>query len=73
MSEYNPWQTVNIILVLAPLAVASWIGLLYLLFWAFGVKAREALDDITLPEAVFFAGWAFSSAYLVAAIYSRFL
>lgn len=62
-----------LILVLAPLGCLAWLAMLFIAFKLFGIHPKKALYDISLPEAVFFGSYAFASAYLVAALFSRFV
>lgn len=62
-----------VLLGLAPLAVFSWLWLFRYVLRKLGVTEENALEDITLPEAVLYAGIGFSSAYLVGAVFSRFV
>ena len=62
-----------LLLSLAPIACIAWLGMIWVAFRWFGIHPKEVLREITLPESVFFSGYAFSSAYLVASVFSRFL
>ena len=63
----------EILLLLAPIACVCWLAMMWLCCLMFGVHPREVLDEITLPEAVFFLGIAIACAHLVAAVFSRFI
>ena len=64
---------IKTILILAPLGMLAWVIQLYLLFWVFGANPRSALDEITLPESVFYGAWGIASAHLVSELFSRFI
>ena len=63
----------TLILVLAPLGCAAWIIMLRLMLKALSVDPRWLLKEISVGEAIFFSGLAFSSSYLVAALFARFI
>jgi hypothetical protein len=63
----------TLILVLAPLGCAAWILMLRAMLKALSIQPKWMLKEISVAEAIFFAGYAFSSAYLVAALFSRFV
>ena len=67
------YDRLYVLLLLAPLGGLAWIGMLRLLFWMLGVKPREMLTSISIAEGLFFGLLGFSSAYLVAALFSRFI
>ena len=66
-------EGIKLILILAPMAMAAWVAQLYVLFYMFGVNARTALDEITLPESLFFGAWGIASAHLIGLQFSRFI
>lgn len=72
MNDYNAWRGVDVILTLAPIAIAVWSLMLWALFNILGIKPKERLREISMPESVFFAGYAFASAYLIGAVFSKF-
>jgi len=63
----------TLILVLAPLGCVAWILMLRAMLKALSIQPKWMLKEISVAEAIFFAGYAFSSAYLVAALFSRFV
>lgn len=62
-----------LILVLAPIGCAVWIIMLRLMLKALSVDPRWLLKEISIGEAILFGSMAFSSAFLVASLFSRFI
>lgn len=63
-----------VMLAIAPLACLNWLAMMWVGFRMFGIKPRELLKDgLTTGEAMVFAGYAASAAYLVASVFSRFI
>ena len=67
------WSGLTVLLVLAPIALLAWLCIMWAAFYTLGVKPKSMLKDITIAEAIFFAGFAYSSAYLVGQLFSRFV
>ena len=61
------------LLTIAFIGCVAWLGMQFVALFILGVNPRNVLDQISQGEAVFFAGYAWSTAYLVAQLFSRFV
>jgi hypothetical protein len=60
------------VVILAGIGIALWLGLNYIWHYRLGILKREKLNELSLPEAVVIGTLAYSSAYIIAELFSRF-
>jgi len=61
------------LLAISILGMGAFLLMLWLPLWFLGVELDDVLEEITLPEGVFFGLYAFGCAHLVGALFSRFV
>lgn len=64
---------VGILLVLAPVGCVAWIAMMWLMLKMLGVKHKEVLRELTMAEAILFAGLGFAAAYVTGQLFGRFI
>ena len=62
-----------VLLLLAPVGVAVWWGLLRLMDKAAGINFRYEMHQLDQPMAIYYGLRAVATAYLVASLFSRFV
>jgi hypothetical protein len=73
VEAYSPWPGIFLLLGLAPIALAMYVAMLYIPLRLAGIRVKDALQDITLPEAVLFGLYSIGCANVVDTIFSRFV
>jgi len=57
------------IFVMAAVGMVAWIGMLYIPLRLAGIKIRDALDELSQPEAIFFGLYSIGAALVIAGLF----
>lgn len=60
------------VIVLAAVGITLWLALNFIWLKKLDILNREALRELSTPEAIVIAGLSYSSAYIIAQLFSRF-
>lgn len=64
---------IAVLLVLTPAAMISFFAMIWLPLRIMGIRLRDALREITYAEAVFYGLYSVACAFVVSAVFSRFI